>query len=82
VSGACEVAYKGKLHGGTKAELAAAEAKARAYWTKLGLHERWLVWSECDRWSGIRLVGDVDRLGNGKIEHIDAKAVAAPPAAR
>jgi hypothetical protein len=70
---ACEVTYKLQLHGGTPAEIKAAEAKARDHAAKLTPHARWLVWSSCDRWSGIRLTGDIDKRGDGNIEHIDPK---------
>ena len=71
---ACDVTYRLQLHGGTAAEIAAAEATARAYAGKLTPRARWLVWSECNRWSGIWLEGDIDKLGDGtKLEHIGPK---------
>jgi hypothetical protein len=73
---ACELDNNLKHNAGTPAQIAAAEAKARALGAKLTPHDRWLVWSECQRWSGIWLEGDVDKKGDGTIERIGPK----PPA--
>jgi hypothetical protein len=70
---ACELDHHLKLHGGSAGDIADAERKARAFADKLTPHDRWLVWSECQRWSGIWLEGDVDKLGDGHIEHIGPK---------
>jgi hypothetical protein len=68
---ACDIRYELKQHGGGAADLAASEQKARDYAAKLTPHDRWLVASECDRWGGIKLEGDIDKKGDGVlIEHI------------
>ncbi len=70
---ACDVDYKLQRDHASAVQLAAAEAKARALADTLSPKARWDVWVECDRWAGIRLVGDVDKLGNGTIDHIGPK---------
>ena len=70
---ACDLNYKQQLHGGTPAEIAASEKKARAYGDTLTPHDRWLVSVRMSAVVAHRLVGDIDKHGDGKIEHFDAQ---------